>query len=234
MSVRRMPLTMGAAAALTALVTGCKVTAPQNTALVRYVNAVSNSGPLDFYANNTEDVTGLEFQNATDYFVVDSGPAIAFSIAKLNDSTPLVTTREQLPGAHTFTLMATDSMAGLTPLFIADSNTAPDKSAVKLRFIHAAPSFKFADVYLIGQGQKLVSPTFASFGFEQVSPYQVVPPGSYYFVATAPGDAAAVVAVDTLSLLTDGTVRTVILMDSKNGRLPLATVTIDDVTRGGS
>jgi Domain of unknown function (DUF4397) len=227
-----MPLTIGAAAALIALMTGCKVTAPQNTALVRYVNAVSNSGPLDFYASQTEDVTGLEFQHATDYFVVDSGPAAAFAVANLNDSTPLVTTKQQLPGAHTFTLMAADSMADLTPLFIADSNTAPDKSAVKLRFIHAAPSFKYADVYLIGQGEKLGTPTFASFGFEQVSPYQVVPPGSYYFVATAPGDPAAVVAVDTLTLLTNGTVRTVILMDSKNGRFPLATITVDEVTRG--
>jgi hypothetical protein len=231
MSVRSLSLTIGAAATLTALVTGCKDLAPKNTALVRYVNAVSNSGPLDFWANGTLDVTGLEFQNATDYFVVDSGPAIQFAIANLNDSTPLVTTKQQLPGSHTFTLMAADSMAGLTPLFIADSNTAPDKSAVKLRFIHAAPSFKFVDVYLIGQGQKLGSPTFASFGFEQVSPYQVVPPGSYYFVATPPGNPAAVVAVDTLSVLGDGTVRTVILMDSKKGTLPLRTITINDVTR---
>lgn len=231
MSVRRMPFTIGAVAALTALVSACKAIAPKNTGLVRYVNAVVNSGPLDFYANNTRNVNGLEFPDATDYFVVDSGPSVSFSITKLNDSTPLVTTKEGLPGAHTFTLIAADSMAGLTPLFVADSNTAPDKSAVKLRFIHVAPSFKNVDVYLIGQGQKLVTPTFASFGFEQVSTYQVVPPGSYYFVATPPGNAAVVVAVDTLSVLSNGTVRTVILMDSKNGQLPLVTRTVDDVTR---
>jgi hypothetical protein len=231
MSVRRMPFTIGAAAALTALVAGCKVTAPKNTGLVRFVNAVSNSGPLDFYANSAKDVSGLEFQNATSYFVVDSGASVPFSIAKLNDTTPLVTTAFPLPGAHTFTLMAADSMAGLTPLFIADSNSAPDKSAVKLRLIHGAPSFKSVDIYLLKQGQALGTPTFSAFAFEQVSTYQLVPPGSYYAVVTPPGNPASVVAVDTLSGLGNGTVRTIIIMDSKKGHLPLATITINDVTR---
>lgn len=231
MSVRSMSLTIGAAAALTALVAGCKVIAPKNTGLVRYVNAVSNSGPLDFWANGKEVEAGLPFPEATDYSVVDSGPAIAFAITKLNDSTPLVTTNEQLPGAHTFTLIAADSMKGLTPWFFPDSNTAPLKSAVKLRFVQAAASFKNVDVYLIPQGEKLGTPTFASFGFENVSPYQVVPPGSYFFVATPPGNPAVVLAVDTLSVLGNGTVRTVILMDSRKGTLPLITRTVNDVTR---
>jgi hypothetical protein len=231
MSVRRMPLTIGAAAALIALVAGCKDIAPKNTALVRYVNAVANSGPLDFWANGTRVENGLPFPEATDYAVVDSGPAIKFAIAKLNDSTPLVTSTEQVPGAHTFTFIAADSMKGLTPWFFPDSNTAPLKSGVKLRFVQASPSFKFVDVYLVPQGEKLVSPTFASFGFENVSPYQVVAPGSYFFVATPPGTPATVLAVDTLSVLGDGTVRTVILMDSKDGKLPLITRTVNDVTR---
>jgi Domain of unknown function (DUF4397) len=232
MSFRKVPLTIGAVAALTTFATGCKVTAPQNTALVRFVHAVSNGGPLDFYANGTRDVNGLEFQNATAYFVVDSGSAIPFAIAIINDTTPVLTTTETVQGAHTYTFLAVDSMAGLTPLFVSDSNTAPDKNDVKLRLIHAAPSFKSVDLYIVKQGAALgTSPNFSSFNFEQVSTYQLVSPGSYFIVATAPGNVGTIAAVDTLSGLGTGSVRTIILMDSKNGHLPLKMVTVNDVTR---
>ena len=232
MSYRKTSQAVGVAVLIASLAT-CKLgTANTTTALVRFVHAVSNGGPLDFYANGVRDVNGLEFQNATSYFVVDSGQAIPFSVNIINESTPIVTTTETVTAAHTYTFMAADSMAGLTPLFIADSNTAPSSTAVKLRVIHAAPSFKTADVYLISQGDTLPSaPTFASFQFEQVSQYQLRPPGSYYMVATAPGDRATIAAVDTLSSLGNGTVRTIILMDNKKGGLPLASITVNDVTR---
>lgn len=228
---RRVPLMIGAAAALAVSITACKATSPKNTALVRFVNAVSNSGPLDFYANKTRDVNGLGFQSATSYFVVDSGQSIPFAIARLNAPTPVVTTSEVVTAVHTYTFMAADSMAGLTPLFIPDSNSAPDKSAVKLRFIHGAPSFPAVDIYIAKQGTAATAPTLSDLAFEHWSTYQLVSPGSYYVVATPPGNSATIVAVDTLSGLGNGTVRTIILMDSKKGGLPLATVTVNDVTR---
>lgn len=233
MSWRTKPLAFAAAGALTVSVAGCNLgVAPKNTGLVRFVHAVSNGGPFDFYAKNTREVNGLEFQHATSYFVVDSGQAIPFAITKVNDSTPLATTTESVVGAHTYTFMAADSMAGLTPLFISDSNSAPVSTAVKLRVIHAAPSFKTADVYIIKQGEALPSsPTFSAFQFEGVSTYQLKPPASYYVVATAPGNPAVIVAVDTLSNLGNGTVRTVVILDSKKGGFPLATIDINDVNR---
>ena len=233
MPSRTTPLALGAAAVLAVSVAGCNLgTANKTTGLVRFVHAVSNGGPFDFYANKTRDVNGLEFQNATSYFVVDSGQAIPFAITKINDTTPLVTTTESVVAAHTYTLMAADSMSGLTPLFISDSNTAPVSDAVKLRVIHAAPSFRSADIYIMLQGSALpASPILSAFLFEQVSQYELKSPGSYYVVATAPGDPNTIAAVDTLSGLGDGTVRTIILLDSKKGGLPLKTITVDDVTR---
>ncbi len=233
MPSRTTPLALGAAAALAVSVAGCNLgTANKTTALVRFVHAVSNGGPFDFYANSSREVNGLEFQNATSYFVVDSGQAISFAVTKINDATPLVTTTESVVAAHTYTLMAADSMSGLTPLFIADSNTAPASNAVKLRVIHAAPSFKSADVYIMPQGSALpASPTLSAFLFEQVSQYELKKPGSYYVVATAPGDPNTIAAVDTLPSLGNGTVRTIILLDSKKGGLPLKTITVNDVTR---
>jgi hypothetical protein len=232
MQVRSVSLRLGAAAALVASATACKVTsAPKSTALVRFVHAVSNGGPFDFYANNTRQVNGLPFQHATSYFTLDSGQAVTFAVTRLNDTTPLVTTTETVVAAHTYTFMAVDSMAGLAPLFVSDSNTAPSATAVKLRLINAAPSFKLADIYIVSQGNALGTPTLSAFGFEQVSTYQLVPPGSYFVFATAAGNPLTVAAIDTLSNLPNGSVRTIILMDSKSGGLPLATVTVNDVTR---
>ena len=232
MSWRTKPLAPVAAGALIVSAVGCNLgVAPKNTGLVRFIHAVSNGGPFDFYAKGSIKVNGLEFQHATAYFVVDSGQAIPFAITKLNDSTPIASTTESVVGAHTYTLMAADSMSGLTPLFIADSNTAPVSSAVKLRVIHGAPSFKSVDIYIVKQGNPLSSPTLTGFNFEGVSLYQLVPPAAYYVVATAPGNPAVIVAVDTLPSLSNGSVRTVVLLDSKKGGLPLATIDVNDVNR---
>jgi Domain of unknown function (DUF4397) len=232
MSQRKASLAVGVAVLIASLTTCKLATANKSTALVRFVHAVSNAGPLDFYADTVRDVNGLEFQNATSYFVVDSGQAIPFSVNIINQTTPIVTTTETVAAAHTYTFMAADSMAGLTPLFIADSNTAPSSTDVKLRVIHGAPSFKTVDIYFINQGDTLPStPALGSFQFEQVSQYQLKKPGSYYMVATAPGDPTTIATVDTLSSLGNGTVRTIILMDRKKGGLPLASITVNDVTR---
>ncbi len=234
MPSRTTPLALGAAAGLIVSAIGCNLgtTANKTTGLVRFVHAVSNGGPFDFYANKTRAVNGLEFQNATSYFVVDSGQSIPFAITRINDTTPLATTTESVVAAHTYTLMAADSMSGLTPLFIADSNSAPASNAVKVRVIHAAPSFRNADIYMMIQGDPLpATPTFSGFQFEQVSTYQLKKPGAYYLVATAPGNPNIVATVDTLPNLGNGSVRTIILLDSKKGGLPLKTITVNDVTR---
>jgi hypothetical protein len=235
MRARHTHRTLGAVAVLIASVTGCKMTsAPKTTALVRYIHAVTNGGPFDFYTDGTREVNGLEFQSATDYFVIDSGSAVPFEVTRINAgaSAPLITTNEQVLAAHTYTFMIADSMSDLTPLFIADSNTAPSKTAVKLRLIHAAPSFRTVDIYIVKEGAGLgAAPTMSDVNFETVSTYQVVAPGSYEIVYTAPGNPSAVAADDTLASLGSGTVRTIILMDSKTGTLPLSTVTVNDATR---
>ena len=233
MRLRYVPLSLGAAAVVAAFAVGCKpADAPKSTALVRYVHAVSNGGPFDFYANNTRDVNGLQFQNATSYFTVDSGQAIAFAVSRINADTPLFTTSENVQGGHTYTFMAADSMSALTPLFISDSNTAPNTKRVKLRVIHAAPSRKLLDVYISPLGQALAVPaTLSNMNFEQVSQYDLVPPGSYEVVATAPGNPDSIAAFDTLSGLGSGTVRTIILLDSKTAGQQLNMITVNDVTR---
>jgi len=233
MRLRSVPLSLGAAVVVVAFAAGCKVTsAPKTTALVRFVHAVSNGGPFDFYANNTRDVNGLEFQKATSYFTVDSGQAILFSVSRINADTPLFTTSENVMPGHTYTFMAADSMSALTPLFVSDSNTAPNNSRVKLRVIHAAPSLKLLDVYIAPLGQTLTVPaTLSNMSFEQVSQYQVVPAGSYEVVATQPGNPDSIAAFDTLTGLSTGTVRTIILLDSKTAGAQLSTITVNDVTR---
>jgi hypothetical protein len=231
---RPTPLALGAAAVLALSVAGCNlgVTPPKTTGQVRFIHAVSNGGPFDFYANNKLAVNGLEFGNATSYVVVDSGQAVPFGITIVNQTKPLATTTEAVAAAHTYTLMAVDSMQGLTPLFIPDSNTAPVSTAVKLRVIHAAPSFRAVDIYIVRQGDALPSsPVLANFVFEQVSTYQLKKPGAYFVIATAPGNPAVIAAVDTTANLSNGSVRSIVLMDSKKGGLPLKTIDINDVTR---
>jgi hypothetical protein len=235
MRARNAHRTLGVVAVLIASVTGCKMTsAPKTTALVRYIHAVTNGGPFDFYTDGTREVNGLEFRSATDYFVIDSGTSVPFEVTRINAgaSAPLITTNESVLAAHTYTFMIADSMSDLTPLFISDSNTAPNSKAVKLRLIHAAPSFRTVDIYIVSEGSALgATPTLGDVNFEQVSTYQIVPPGSYEVVFTAPGNPSAIAADDTLASLGTGTVRTIILMDSKTGTLPLSVVTVNDATR---
>src|SRR5215469_9234652 len=106
MSWRTKPLALAAAGALIVSAAGCNLgVTPKNTGLVRFVHAVPNGGPFDFYAKNNREVNGLEFGHATSYFVIDSGSAIPFAITKVNDSTPIATTTESVVGAHTYTFM---------------------------------------------------------------------------------------------------------------------------------
>jgi Domain of unknown function (DUF4397) len=135
------------------------------------------------------------------------------------------------------TVYATGGTGGatVTSFVTLDGNPLPTSMQVELRIVNLSPSAGPLDFFVTAPNADLSTATLtaANLGYQGVSSYIVLAPGTYQVRAvpagTAPGARAASVSVTINNLaLTGGTGRTVVIGDAAAGGTPITGFVLTD------
>jgi len=203
-------------------------TSPTPTARVRVVHASPNAPNVDVLVDDATALTNVPYRTASDFLPVNAGSR-RLRVRATGTTTTVIDATVALAGQQSYTVLATGLLAGIQPLVVLDTLTAPAAGQVKVRVIHGAPAAAGVDVYVTAPGASIaaISPTLANVPFRGVSNYLTVPAGSYQIRVTPTG--TKTVAIDATVALTAGQIRTVVATDAPGGGAPLAPVVLVDL-----
>ena len=153
---------------------------------VRILNASPDAGTIDVSIGGTKLVTAAAYGTATNYFTQKPGTTISLKITKSTDQSLLLDTKIGLIDKTYYTIAAVGNTSTFTILQSVDDHTTPATGDVKIRILHADPTFQVGtsgavDVYITPTNPPHflngTVPTFANV------PYQST---TAYFSATVP------------------------------------------------
>jgi len=201
--------------------------APAQTAEVRVMHASPNAPNVDVLVDDATVLTNVPFRAASAYLEVASGSR-RIRVRATGTTTTVIDATVSLGTGGTFTVIATGLLAGIQPLVVVDTLTAPAAGQVKVRVVHAAPAAGGVDVYVTAPGANLATatPVLTNVPFRGVSNYLTVPAGQYQIRVTPAG--TKTVAIDATVTLAAGQIRTVVATDAPGGGAPLAPVVLAD------
>jgi len=205
------------------IATGCGHTGGR----ARLVNASPDEPSLDATINGQAFASGVAYSTASPYTSVSSGSP-QLIIMPGGSTTALLTQNVTLPSSGDTTIIASNFSSNLAAVVLADDNSAPTASDIKLRIVNLAPTLGPADVYIVPPGTDLttVSPNATRLGFEAATVYFSLMAGSYDVVFTLPGQKFP--SIDSgILVFTAGQVRTVAAINSPTAGL--ATATLSDL-----
>jgi len=201
-------------------------TAPQ--ARLRVVHASPDAPNVDVYVDGAKVLTNVAYKAASGYLSVPAG-SHNVKVNATGTATTVIDVTSTLAAGSDYTAMATDFVADITPLLLADTNTAPAAGKVKVRLVHAAPSAGVVDIYVTVPGADLATatPTLTNIPFQAVSGYLEVPAGDYQVRITAAGTKTVALDSGTLTLAA-GQIRTGVALDNTGGGAPFGAIVLAD------
>ncbi len=126
-----------------------------------------------------------------------------------------------------YTVAATNVLARIAPLVLADDNRAPAAGKARARFVHASPDAPAVDVAVAG-GPVL----FRNYAFGEASPYIEVPAGVYNLEVRLAGTTTVALALPNVTLEA-GTVHSVFAMGLVADGSLSAVISADNAVAGG-
>jgi len=146
----------------------------RDKALVRVINAVPVSTPLDIYADDKKVFEGVSFRNVTPYQEL-SDNRHSFRVRKAGQGTaePIAENSEGLSGGKHYTIVVMPDTNDKTTLYVVNDNiTTPVADKAQVRVIHASPDVGEIDV-VDKQGNKKL---FSGVNFEKETRYMEIDP----------------------------------------------------------
>lgn len=117
-------------------------------AYIRFLNANPMVGPVDIYVNGRKVVSGLQYQDFTEYMKVFQGYyRIAVFKAGMQDD-PIAVTRLNVIRNRIYTIAVTGDMQNVNTEVIVDGRRTLNPDLSYMRFIHLSPNAPAVDVYV--------------------------------------------------------------------------------------
>ena len=185
-SVRAVALLCLVALALGGCNTGKGVGSGDNSAQIRFINVIPDAGALNVTVDGNSLVTGLQFQQQTQYQSVNSGTH-TYQVSANNGATNLISSTTALTGGTAYTYVIYGPASAATSLVINDSVTTPNGGTFQIRVLNAAAGPGPVDVYLTAPGADLTitSPNVGNVAYGNFSAFATVATGSYELRITA-------------------------------------------------
>ena len=230
---RLIPSLAVAALAATALAcegrtSGTLITGATNNVQVRLVNGLTSAPALDFIVDGQVASTGVGFGNASSYAVLGAG-SHRLQVRSSTTGTMLVDFTRDLSSAGAFSLIPAAGLADAGALFITDG-PSPSTGQGRIRVVHVAAVRGAISVYVTTATADLASatPIVPVLPFGAASQYVSMAAGTYRVRVTPVGDPSTVL-LDTGNLVvTDGTIRTLLVTDALGGGVPTTLSVLSD------
>ena len=164
-------------------------------AQLRAINA-SGADPVEIY-ENLDLLTRVDTAEVSPYLDVEVGATLLE--ARPVDEPVLATPSLQvlLRSDSVYTTVVVGPVDDLGLLFLTDRRTTPSGGRASVRLLHAAPGIGLLDVDVEPRADDLDSLTVEDLAFTGITPYSLLPAGSYtVFIDETGGNADAAVRVD--------------------------------------
>lgn len=191
-------------------------------ARVRAVHASPDAPPVDILVNGVPAWTNVPFKAVSSYASLTPGTYNIRVVPAGSVAPVMIDANLTVEAGKDYTVAATDVLANIAPLVLADDNRAPAAGQARARFVHASPDAPAVDVAVTG-GPVL----FRNYAFGEASPYIDVPAGTYNLEVRLAGtttvalalpnvtlEAGAVHSVFAMGLVADGSLSAVISADN--------------------
>ena len=177
--------------ALTSCNTGNGVGATPNLTRVRVVNLVPNAAAIDVRLDSTAVVTGLQFEQTTQYVTVDAGTR-EFKVSADGGATNIINVSFNLAVAVDYTFVVYGPVEAINQKILIDTTSLiPNGGTFDIRVINVATGISSVDLYLTLPGTDLsvTAPSVSGVAFGATSLYGVVPTptGDYQLRVTVGG-----------------------------------------------
>lgn len=199
----------------------------QATAQVRVVHGSPDAPNVDVLVDDATALTNVAYRGASDFLEVASGTR-RIRVRATGTATTVIDANVPLDEDGSYTVIATGLLAGIQPLVIRDTLTAPATGQAKVRVVHAAPAAALVDVYVTAPGADITAatPVLTDVPFRGVSNYLSVAAGQYQIRVTTAN--TTTVAIDATVTLTAGQIRTIVATDAVGGGAPLGAIVLAD------
>jgi len=203
-------------------------TGPEGEARVRVVHASPDAPSVDVLLDDAEVLSDVPYLASSAYLATSAGDH-NLKVNAAGTASTAIDADVTLADGTDYTVIASDLVAAITPIVLADDNTAPAAGNARVRAIHGAPSAPAVDIYVTAPGVDLgaATPVLTGVAFGDVADYLEVPAGEYQ-VRVAPAGTKTV-AIDSGALtLESGQVRTAIAVDAPGGGAPFDLLVLAD------
>lgn len=233
--IRRVSMTRGlAVVGMTAglfATAGCRIDnalgPTTNQAIVQFINAAPRYATVDLFVDSTDAIPGMPYGNGSSIAVNAPTTPRKFTVRASTDTTVLASSPLIVANQATYALILTQHAVGAGLLILPDTVSPPPANQIGLRIVNVAPSAGAVDVYITGSDSTLATPVATNIPFEGVMNYQNVPAGTARLRVTAAGTKTVLLDLDATPLVA-GQVRTIVVIDSGSGGLPLTWLGIPD------
>jgi hypothetical protein len=194
-------------------------------ALVRVVNALPGSAPIDAFIGPTKEFDNVAYKAVTPYKeAADVQKQFAIRPAGQDTAQPIAQNTEGISGGDHYTAIAMQKSDGQPTLrVIADKLTPPRSGKASVRIINASPDAGELDIFLKGKEGKL----FGGVNPDTVTNYTEIDPVTGGLEVRPQGKTNVLLTVPELKL-EPGHLYTIILTGKAKGSPKLEAVKIDD------
>jgi hypothetical protein len=161
---------------------------------IRVINLVPNAASIQVQLDaDAPFVTGLAFEQVTNYIVVQNGPGAVvreFKVSADGGQTNMIDVSMNLLPATDYTFVVYGPVEAVNQLLLLDTNnTIPNGGTFNVRVINVATGIRAVDVYLTTPGVDLglTAPTVPGVAIGQTSLFANAPTGSYELRITLSG-----------------------------------------------
>ena len=175
--------------ALTSCNSGNGVGATPNLTRIRVINLIPNAAAINVELDSTPVVTGLQFEQLTQYMTVDKG-AREFKVSADGGTTNIIDVSYSLASAVDYTFVVYGPVEAVNQQVLIDTTTLlPNSDTFDIRVVNVATGISSVDLYLTPPGTDLsvTAPSVSGVGFGATSNYRAVPTGDYELRVTIGG-----------------------------------------------
>ncbi|HEY5087685.1 MAG TPA: DUF4397 domain-containing protein [Gemmatimonadaceae bacterium] len=195
--------------------------------LVQFINAAPRYSSVDLYVDTMDVAPSTTYGTGQSISLTPLSNPRQFVVRLTGDTTTLASGQLLIVDQAVSTVILTQHTVGGNLLILPDTVSAPPANDIGLRIVNASPSAATVDMYVTGADSTLATPTATNVAFEGSSTYVTVPVGTVRVRVTTAGTKTVLLDIDASSL-TAGQVRTVLLVDSAGGGLPVTWLAVPD------
>ena len=159
-----------------------------NHTQLRVLQASPDETAVDVLIDGKTIASGVGYAAPTNYTSVSSGSR-HLQVEPTGSTTHVIDETITLNSGTNYTLITDNFASAITPVLLADDNTAPSSGNIKLRFVNAGAGAGDVDIYVLTPGSTPPGnpPTVSNLALGSASSYQSPAAGTYEIFVTIAG-----------------------------------------------